>query len=988
MKWRAKFLVALVTTTFWVSGHAELNIKSGNPRVASQIADPLQVKSLKEKLDQAIKNTPSVMGYPTGRKPQPLKLIGPKAYGPFSQKGNQIPKDHVSKKSTSTSKVAATAAVTASSFYVSDPLYFDSSDYVDNMNYVYWGTFTSIDSSTTTMYVEFDSIDMESGYDYIHLYDGNGNLCESITGLYSSGRTSAPCSGNYVDVYISTDSSVNGATHSGFVASGYTYEVGGNTAPVAVGYANTYSAPLGYQFLFTGSSSYDPDTGDSLSFYEWDFGDGTTWTSSLDVYHTYAAPGIYDVTLTVWDQEEWTSYDTFQVEVRPAPTPTNLIISQALARSINLSWQSGGSDSSGFIVRWVSGYAPSLTCDSGTDLGFTTGATVSGLTPSTNYTFSVCSYNSYGYKSNSVITYGPTTAIQYPPTPTGLNANPLFSNRATLNWNSGGGNTASFIYKYASGSSYPGCSGGTVLSSSTRSLNLTNLSATTTYSVSLCARNSDGDIGSPAQLQFTTPATPPAPPAVTSLNLGAATSSSIPLSWVNGGGSTYSIKALIVAGTNPGSCASLGTDIGLVQSTTFTGLQKLTTYSISICAVNNVGVAGPQINIQATTLDAPPPAPTSFRVTATTQTSIALAWNSGGQNTASFLVNMAQGNVSTLQCTGGTDVGLATSFTFSSLSANTQYTFVVCARNSQNMLSSKVSLTQTTPSSTATPPTPTNLTLSSSSSTTLTANWASTGGSTTGFIVNKATGNNLFLSCNGGVTIGNVRTYTLTGLTANTQYTVAICAINSNGTKSGTVRTTGTTQTAPPPAPTNLNLVSITSTGMTALWTSGGGSTAGFVINKALGNVPSLTCSGGTILGNVTSSAITGLTASTLYTFAVCSRNSSGALSTSIVKTATTLAPSTIPPVPTGLQVTGKTTSSIAIKWVSGGGNTVGFKVAKATGSGATINCATGIDVGTSLTYNFTGLARWTSYTLGVCAKNASGELSAPVKINAQTNLF
>jgi PKD repeat protein len=52
-----------------------------------------------------------------------------------------------------------------------------------------------------------------------------------------------------------------------------------------------------------------------VTTYEWDFGDGAT-SSEAAVSHDYAAPGTYDVTLTVWDAAGNTNTVTMSVEVR------------------------------------------------------------------------------------------------------------------------------------------------------------------------------------------------------------------------------------------------------------------------------------------------------------------------------------------------------------------------------------------------------------------------------------------------------------------------------------------------------------------------------------------------------------------------------------------------------------------------------------------------------------------------------------------------
>src|SRR5258705_1894289 len=66
-------------------------------------------------------------------------------------------------------------------------------------------------------------------------------------------------------------------------------------APVADA-GGSYAGITGFPVQFNGSGSSDPD-GDALS-YMWDFGD-TQSSTEMSPMHTYAAAGVYNVTLTV-----------------------------------------------------------------------------------------------------------------------------------------------------------------------------------------------------------------------------------------------------------------------------------------------------------------------------------------------------------------------------------------------------------------------------------------------------------------------------------------------------------------------------------------------------------------------------------------------------------------------------------------------------------------------------------------------------------------
>lgn len=142
---------------------------------------------------------------------------------------------------------------------------------------------------------------------------------------------------------------------------------------------------------------------------------------------------------------------------------------------------------------------------------------------------------------------------------------------------------------------------------------------------------------------------------------------------------------------------------------------------------------------------------------------------------------------------------------------------------------------------------------------------------------------------------------------------------------------------------------------------------------------------GTTLLGSTTSTSynVTGLSASTSYTFTVKAKDAAGNISiASNTVNVTTLAQATDTTAPTAptLSASGTTTSATTLSW-----------------SGATDNVAvTGYDVyrGTTLlgstastSYNVTGLSASTTYTFTVKAKDAAGNISAASNAVSVTTL-
>lgn len=69
---------------------------------------------------------------------------------------------------------------------------------------------------------------------------------------------------------------------------------------------------------FDGSGSTDPDSGDLVFGYAWDFGDGATHGSQVNPSHTYSEPGVYMVVMTAQDYSNATDTDTIMITVEAA----------------------------------------------------------------------------------------------------------------------------------------------------------------------------------------------------------------------------------------------------------------------------------------------------------------------------------------------------------------------------------------------------------------------------------------------------------------------------------------------------------------------------------------------------------------------------------------------------------------------------------------------------------------------------------------------
>jgi chitinase/chitodextrinase len=186
-----------------------------------------------------------------------------------------------------------------------------------------------------------------------------------------------------------------------------------------------------------------------------------------------------------------------------------------------------------------------------------------------------------------------------------------------------------------------------------------------------------------------------------------------------------------------------------------------------------------------------------------------------------------------------------------------------------------------------------------------------------------------------------------------------------------------TPDTTPPTVPTGLAASAVTGSSLTLSWTAstdaGGSGVVGYDVYR-----------GGALLASPTgtSQAVTGLSASTAYSFTVRARDAAGnASAQSAPLSVTTGAPSTcttLPAAPTGLSASGLTSSAVTLSWsastVTGACAVTGYRVYQDGAQAAALG-------GTSA--SISGLAASTAYAFTVAAVNAYGlsPQSAPLSV-------
>jgi YD repeat-containing protein len=318
----------------------------------------------------------------------------------------------------------------------------------------------------------------------------------------------------------------------------------------------------------------------------------------------------------------------------------------------------------------VTGYQYRLNSGSWQSLGNVLSVALTGLSPAVSYTFEVRARdaaNNFGATSTGTFTTPDTAAPSAPGTPT---FSGITMTAATASWTAATDNVgvAGYDYKVNSGSWQ---SLGNVVS-----VSLNSLSAATSYTVSVRARDASGNLSPASSGTFATTDTS-APTTPTSLSASAPNSTTVNLIWTastdNVGVSGYRIRRG-------------GTQIGTSATTAYTDttVSGSTAYSYTVSAYDAAGNASAQSSpANVTTPDTiPPSTPSGLSATAASATQVNLTWNAssdtGGSGLAGYRIYRNGAHISSTA---------SASYSDTSASASTAYSYTVVAYDNANNLS-------------------------------------------------------------------------------------------------------------------------------------------------------------------------------------------------------------------------------------------------------------------------------------------------------------
>jgi YD repeat-containing protein len=623
---------------------------------------------------------------------------------------------------------------------------------------------------------------------------------------------------------------------------------------------------------FAQSVTYQYDSAGRLTVVT--YATGTTTTYTLD------APGNRKQVATVW----------------PAPgTPGVPSFTNITTTTATASWTAASGT--------VTSYEYKLNSGAWTSVGTALTVNLTALTSGTSYTVQVHAVNNGTAGAASSASFTTLTALPGAPgTPTFTG---ITTTAATVSWTAASGTVASYEYKVNSGA---WTNVGTA-----RTVNLTGLTPTTSYTVQVHAVNVAG-AGPASSGSFTTLTPLPGAPGTPSFT--AITDTTATVTWTAASGTVTSYQYSV----NSGSWTSVGTAL----TANLTGLSGATGYTVQVRAVN-AGGNGPASSASFTTL-APAGAPGIPTFTNITTTSATVNWTAASGSVASYEYSVNSGT--------WTNVGMALTVNLSGLAAATSYTVQVHAKDSVgNIGPASTGTLLTLPNAPGTP------TFTSITTTTATVTWTAPSGTVTSYQYSVNSG--------AWTNVGTALSVNLSGLTAATNYTVQVEAINSSGP--GAASSAGFVTL--PLAPGTPSFASITTSTATVNWTAASGAVTSYQYSVNSG--------AWTNVGTALTVNLSGLASATNYTVQVEALTASGPGAPSSAGFIT------LPGTPGTPTFSSITTTTATVSWTAVSGTPSSY--AYSVNSGAWTN------VGTALTVNLSGLAAGTSYTVQVEALTASG---------------
>ena len=395
------------------------------------------------------------------------------------------------------------------------------------------------------------------------------------------------------------------------------------------------------------------------------------------------------------------------------------------------------------------------------------------------------------------------------------------------------------------------------------------------------------------------------------------------------------------------------------------GMKKILLFVLVLAAVGLV----------VTPASAQPPIPVATAATSIAVSGFTANWDASAGASGYFL-DVASDPGFTIFVPGFQNLAVAgTSQSVTGLTAGTVYYYQVRATDGSLASASSTPITTVT-----LPVAPTPTAATSITATSFQANWGAVTGAT-GYQLDVANdvAFSSFVTGFNNLAVAGTSQSVAAGLTSGNTYYYRVRAVDASG--AGASSTTITVATIPPaPAPGAETLV--TSTGFTVNWSAANGATAYLLdVSLNVGFSSFVTGYNGLNVGNVTSFAVTTLSANTNYFYRLRATNTGGTSVNSGISSQLTA-----PLPPTATSATLVTSTSLTANWSASAGAT-GYFLDVATDISFTsfVSGFNNLSVGLAMSTSVPGLTPNTTYYYRVRAQNSGGTSASSSTITQLT---
>ncbi|XP_019620365.1 PREDICTED: receptor-type tyrosine-protein phosphatase beta-like [Branchiostoma belcheri] len=503
---------------------------------------------------------------------------------------------------------------------------------------------------------------------------------------------------------------------------------------------------------------------------------------------------------------------------------------------------------------------------------------------------------------------------------------------------------------------------GSVNAGATLEYTFTGLTAGTLYTIAVVTDSGGDKSVAREETQRTTVAQPGA----ISILPAEVTENSIRITWAAAAGAkdSYGISISPDTGvTNPTGIVNYGD----TQEYTFTGLTAGTLYIVAVVTDSGGDKSVTREATQRTTVAQP--GAFSILPAGVTENSIRITWSSadGAKDRYSISISPADG----ANPTGSVNVGATLEFTFTGLTAGTEYTISVVTVSGGVNSVPRTTTQRTTVAQTGA------IIIVMVTVNRIKITWAAAAGAVDSYDISISPTDGV-TNPTGSVNAGATLQYTFTGLTAGTLYTISVVT-DSGGVKSMALEATQRTTVAQSGAISILP-AEVTENSIRITWTAAAGAVDSYDIS--ISPTDGVTNPTGSVnAGAALEYTFTGLTAGTMYTIRVVT-DSGGNKS---VPREATQRTNVAQPGAISTASNEVTENSIRITWAAAAGAVDSYDISISPDTGVT-NPTGSVNAGATLEYTFTGLTAGTLYTISVIT-DSGGDKSVAREATQRTTV-